>query len=801
MRNLAPLFRIIGPVFLALLPAAVSGQPNFTYTTPYAISTLAGTTSSGHEDGVNPRFFQPSDVAVDAAGNLYIADTGNHAIRKRAPNGTVSTLAGLATVPGDADGLGSAGRFSAPSGIAIDASGNLYVADLNTHLIRKISPAGAVTTLAGTSLSRGSADGVGAAARFSNPSAVAVDSSGNVYVTDRGNYTIRKITPTGTVTTIAGSPGQYGSTDGTGANARFYSTNGIAVDAAGNLYVADVGGASIRKISPAGDVTTFARVNNPSGLALDAAGNLLVSCGNGTVSKISSAGVVTALAGDPNAMGDRDGVGSAARFTILDGIAVDAGGNAFVADVNNNTIRMITPGGTVSTLAGVSFQNSLGYVDATGADARFGSLTDLAVDAAGNVYAADPANHCVRKVSPAGVVTTLAGSAATVGSADGTGSAASFGKPTGIAIDTAGNLYVADVDKHVIRKITPAGVVTTLAGSPGQAGLADGAGAAARFNGPTGLDVDATGNVFVTDGGNTAVRKITPAGVVSTLLAFPLGFNGFILYQAPNLALDPSGNIFICDAITNSIREILPGGALGLIAGSGQVNGFNDGTGTDALFTYPTGIATDGAGNVYVVDSAIGLVRRMSPARVVTTLAGYWYNGSRTDGAGQGAGFDSPYGITADAAGTIYVTDAGSIRKGRPATAPVITTQPQNTAVSAGGSAQFSVAASGAPDPSYQWYFNGSVFSGGTGSSLSIANARSSDAGDYTVVVTNSLGTVTSAKATLSVSGSSGSSSGGGSGGGGGGGGGAPSTGFLVALLLVVTARAIKGRAMGPGRG
>jgi len=256
MRSFSSLFCFIGPILLALLPAAVSGQPNYTYATPYAITTLAGTTSAGHEDGVNGRFFQLADVAVDAAGNLYIADTGNHIIRKRAPNGTVSTLAGVATVPGTADGTGTAAQFAAPSGIAIDGSGNLYVADRNTHIIRKISPAGSVTTLAGTGLSKGSTDGLGAAARFNTPVAVAVDAGGNVYVADLGNRTIRKITPAGNVTTLAGSPGQSGSTDGTGASARFYGPEGIAVDAAGYLFVAD--GGTIRKISPSGETITFA---------------------------------------------------------------------------------------------------------------------------------------------------------------------------------------------------------------------------------------------------------------------------------------------------------------------------------------------------------------------------------------------------------------------------------------------------------------------------------------------------------------------------------------------------------------
>jgi len=803
MRNLAPLFRIIGPILLALLPAVVSGQSGNNYATPYAITTLAGTTSGGHDDGVDARFYRPADVAVDAAGNFYIADTGNQTIRKRSSNGTVTTLAGLANVAGAADGVGSAARFAAPSGIAVDSGGNLYVADRDTHIIRKISAAGAVTTLAGTGGSAGSTDGSGAAARFNSPVAVAVDASGNVYVADLGNYTIRKITPAGLVSTIAGSPGQTGAADGAGANARFNGPEGLAVDPAGNLYVADTAGSSIRKISPAGDVSTFASLSNPTGIALDPAGNLIVSCRNGIVRKVSPVGGVTFVAGDPNQIGTHDGNGSTVRFSALEGIALDAAGNAYVADRDNNAIRKITPDATVTTFVGASLTVSFGYVDATGPNARFGRLSDLAVDTAGNVFVADPDNHCVRKVTPAGAVTTYAGSPGNIGSADGAAAIATFVRPAGIAVDAAGNVYVADADYCVIRKISTAGIVSTIAGSALVRGSADGVGAAARFSGPCGLKVDAAGNVFVVDGLNNSVRKISPTGVVTTVFSRDTSPEYYLnRFGATNLALDPAGSIFICDSVGNLVLKLTPGGALSPFAGSYLAIAHSDGTGPDARFDYITGIATDGNGNVYVVDRLVGLVRRISPAAVVTTIAGSVTNESRTDGAGQDAGFYAPYAIVADAAGTIYVTDDGSIRKGRLATAPVITTQPQSASATAGGSAQFTVSASGAPDPTYQWYFNGSVFSGGTGSTLSLANVRSTDGGDYTVVVTNALGNVTSAKATLTVTASTAPTpSGGSSGGGGGGGGGAPSTGFVLALLLVVTARAIKGRAMGPERG
>jgi hypothetical protein len=231
--------------------------------------------------------------------------------------------------------------------------------------------------------------------------------------------------------------------------------------------------------------------------------------------------VVTKLAGTADLPGSMDGMGAVSRFNNPLGVAVDGAGNVFVADNGNDTIRKITPGGVVTTLAGTA--GSSGSADGTGAAARFNKPFGVAVDGAGNVFVADYYNNTIRKITPSGVVTTLAGSAGLSGSADGTGAVARF-NPLGVAVDGAGNVFVADTSNNTIRKITPAGVVTTLAGTAGSSGSADGTGAAARFYGPMGVAVDGAGNVFVADNYDT-IRKITPAGVVTTL-AGTAGWNG-----------------------------------------------------------------------------------------------------------------------------------------------------------------------------------------------------------------------------------------------------------------------------------
>jgi serine/threonine protein kinase len=327
-----------------------------------------------------------------------------------------------------------------------------------------------VSTLAGRAGVMGSADGNGVKALFHLPAGVAVDRTGNLYVADAANNTIRKITTAGEVSVFGGMAGSSGSNDGAGSSARFWTPFGVAVDSAGNVYVADTLNDTIRKITPNGVVSTLA------GLAGNA--------------------------------GSNDGIGIHAHFRNPWGVAVDNTGNVYVADTSNNTIRKITPSGVVSTLAGLAGSN--GSTDGIGVTARFNSPFALAVDDAGYVYVADTGNNTIRKIAPNGMVSTLAGLPRYVGSADGMGDNSRFWNPQGITVDGAGNVYVADSDNRTIRKITPSGIVSTLAGQSGApAGYDDGMGSGARFNNPFGIAVDSSGNIYVADANNHTIRIVS----------------------------------------------------------------------------------------------------------------------------------------------------------------------------------------------------------------------------------------------------------------------------------------------------
>jgi uncharacterized repeat protein (TIGR02543 family) len=408
------------------------------------------------------------------------------------------------------------------------------------------------STLAGSTTNYGSADGVGSAARFYRPWSLAVDKGGNIYMADSWNALIRKISPLGVVTTVAGKVGVNGFADGQGTNAIFNNPTGIAVDSSTNLYVADFMNSVVRKITPDGTVSTFA-----------------------------------GLAGSNDSI---DATGSAARFYFPCGVAVDTNGNVYVADSVNQTIRKITPSQVVTTMAG--FPRSYGSVDATGSSARFHNPEDVAVDNAGNVYVADNVNQTVRKVTPAGVVTTLAGFPGSSGAADGTGNAARFNTINGVGVDKDGNILVADTGNNCIRKVTQGGVVTTMAGQSGHIGSADGIGSLVRFNNPSDVAVDGAGNLFIVDAMNYTIRatqssatKFDQTIIFGTLTDRLINDPPFAVTATASSALPVTFSIVSGPAtLSNNVVTLTGSGTVIVRASQAGDSTFNSATNVDRSF-------------------------------------------------------------------------------------------------------------------------------------------------------------------------------------------------------------------------
>jgi hypothetical protein len=588
---------------------------------------------------------------------------------------TLELLAGSLGGAGNIDGPATEASFERPVDVAVDRSGTAYVAEW--WFVRRIAADGMVSTLAGARDADGSQDGVGPSARFKFLTSIAVGADGMIYTVDSGNHEIRSVTPGGSTATFAG--GVQGTSDGTGEFAQFISPGFIAADAGGNLFVTD--GRRIRKVTPQRVVTTHPAsqflVDNDSrtgsglgGLAVDSSGVVYVS-DRGAIRKIMPDGAVTTFAGSVDEYGHADGVGADARFgdqvIAARDMDIDSGGNLYVTD--GCAIRKITPAAVVITLAGDAVD--CGYADGVGTDARFQFRMGIGVDRRGTLYVTDNLNHVIRSVTNEGVVTTLAGKVAERGIKDGIGSAARFSLPHNIAVDGDGVAFVAD--EQSIRKITRSGLVTTLPPVIGPPPYSEKVSA-------LGLAVDSGGTLWFTSShvysyscyqpcDFTLIRTFTPDGA-ATIFGDSSGqpYSPGMFPPPPyawSIAVSRDGTLYL-RMLDYTIRTISPDRVVNSLAGMAGVSGYADGAGAAAKFGsvwYFQPIALDGQGNVYVADCYNHAVRKVTPAGVVTTLAGDAQSGGFADGVGAAARFNCPGAIAANPSGTVYVTDNATIRR------------------------------------------------------------------------------------------------------------------------------------------
>ena len=660
------------------------------YSQGYSIKTFAGSLMPASIPGTSASIQSPAAVAVDAAGNLFFSDTANHAVlRLDAATGVMTVAAGNGTAGFSGDGGPAAGaQLNQPIGIALDAAGNLYIADTYNHRIRKVSN-GVITTVAGDGEGcvlaccsvYGGDNGPAALAKLAFPMGVTVGPSGDLYIADTNNSRIRKVS-NGVITTVAGngatvqpngSPMTSSTPNGDGGaavDAQLFYPEGVAVAANGDLYIADTDDYRIRKVTN-GIITTIAgtgygagflmesvpalkaTLDAPSSVALDAAGNLYIADQYNSRIRMLSNGTISTV-----------GIGA---LTYPQGIALDPAGNLYIADTGDHMVLEFASG-RVSIMAG---GNGAGYSGDNGpaAGAMLNGPQGVAVDGEGSVYIVDSLNMRVRKVTN-GTIATAAGNGA-CGFGDNrpaTGPTLCF--PSGAAADSAGNFYVGDNFANRVYKVTN-GQIATVAGSTVTGAYAGDGGLAisAELNMPYAVAADATGEIYLADFGNNRVRRVSN-GVISTVAGDgSTGYSGdgglataAGLKQPSGVAVDQAGNLYIADSGNNRIRKV-SNGVITTVAGSGQQGyGGDGGPAASAELNQPSGVAVDASGNLYIADTANQRIRKVSGG-VIMTIAG---NGSAGFGGDGGpaadARLDDPSALAVDARGNIYIADTNNNR-------------------------------------------------------------------------------------------------------------------------------------------
>jgi uncharacterized protein (TIGR03437 family) len=689
----------------------------------YAISTFAGGLMPANSPATPASIGGVTGVAVDSMGNVFLASGSlNAVLRLDVKTGLLSVVAGNGTQGFSGDnGPAASAQLSLPVGVAVNSAGNLYIADSGNNRIRKVSN-GVITTVAvtGALATSGMATFDAGPAMIYSPPGIAVDTAGNLYLSDSLHSRILKVS-NGVTTTVAGNgTSGFRGDNGPAASAQLSAPYGVAVDSAGNLFIADTGNNRIRRVSN-GVITTLAGsgaansgvdsgnngpainavLNNPWYVAVDLAGNVYFSesdlptptqNGNALVShhsiRMVANGIISLAAGDgTQGFGGDNGPAAMAQLDSPGGVAVDSASNLYIADTGNYRIRKVTKNGVIATVAGDG-DLSFGGDNGPATSAQLNYPDGVAVDSGGNLYIADQANNRIRKVSN-GVITTVAGNGTQGFSGDG-GAATSaelfLGGFAGIAVDSSGDLYFADGGNNRIRRVTN-GVITTVAGN-GTRGFSgdNGPATSAGLFDPSGLAVDSVGNLYFADSGNNRIRKVTN-GVITTVAGNGTpGFSGDNgpaasagLYAPIGVAADSAGNLYIADHANGRIRKVSNGvittaagsgmGVIPIVAGSGMVAragggvaGFvgDNGPATSAELYYPNAVAVDAGGNLYIVDS--DRVYKVSNG-IISTVAGNGMSGAGGDyGAATSAAFFQPSAVAVDSAGSVYIADSGNNR-------------------------------------------------------------------------------------------------------------------------------------------
>jgi uncharacterized protein (TIGR03437 family) len=683
------------------------------------VSTILGGVSDG-APALSATLNIPAGVTADRNGNVYVALKGSHQVVRVDSGGTVWLVAGTGAggSSGD-DGPAKAATLLTPVALAIDSAGNLYIADSQANRVRRVGTDGTIAAFAGNGYAGSSGDGGPATnASLSNPTALAVDGAGDVLIADTGNNTIRMVTPDGLIAKVAGDGTKASSASGSPAlTAHLNAPAGVATDSAGNIYIADTGNNWVYRLGPSNTlilyagstpsssspgfgggtpdptIATNATLVSPTSLAVDSTGNLyFVEYGAPRVREVTPAGKISSFAGTGTGGSDGDGgLAQSATLNVL-GIAVDFHNNVLIADGVSDRVRIVTAAdGVINTLAG----NGLGGINAYGIALVGNSL-----------YFSDTATNYIRMLNlSTGQLNVVAGNGQSGFSGDGNpATSANLNNPRGVALDQSGNLYIADMGNNRVRRVGTDGKINTFAGNGQGTTTGDGyLATSASVHQPAAVAVDASGNVFVCEYSGQVVRKVATNGYISTVAGTgsggaPGAETGIGIDQRlsfpQGLSFDSSGALLIADTNNNRIRRLTADGVITTVAGSSSGGSTGDGSpATSATLRTPMGAFSDTWGNLYIADSGNSKIRRVSPDGVISTVAGTGTSGFIGDGSPATAfQFNSPSAVIAGSGSgcTALVADTqnGRLRQVSPSIDYAFTTNPPGLQVIVDGQTQ-----------------------------------------------------------------------------------------------------------------
>ena len=652
---------------------------------PATLSLVAGRRVHhlGPGPAIGASLAAPEDVALDAHGDLFIADTYNNVVEEVTAAGRLSVVAGTGKEGPPTRGPATRSKLDTPFGVAVDAHGDLFIADTYNNVVEEVTAAGRLSVVAGTGKEGPPTPGPATRSKLDTPSGVAVDAHGDLFIADTANAVVEEVTAAGRLSVVAGTGKEGPPTPGPATRSKLDTPSGVALDAHGDLFVADSLNNVVEEVTAAGRLSivagngqegpltpgpaTRSALDAPAGVALDAHGDLFIAdTANAVVEEVTRAERLSVVAGTGQEGPPTPGPATRSELDTASGVALDAHGDLFVADSWNNVVEEVTAAGRLSVVAGTGEEGPPTPGPAT--RSKLDTPSGVAVDAHGDLYIADTYNNAVEEVTAAGRLSVVAGTGKEAPPTPGPATRSELDAPSGVALDAHGDLFIADTYNDVVEEVTPAGRLSVVAGNGQEGPPTPGPATRSELDAPSGVALDAHGDLFVADSLNNVVEEVTPAGRLSVVAGVadksgpptPGPAIRSKLDTPAGVAVDAHGDLFIADALNLVVEEVTAAGRLSVVAGDGDYGPPTPGPATRSKLDAPAGVAVDAHGDLFIADALNLVVEEVTPAGRLSVVAGDGDYGPPTLGPATRSELDGPSGVAVDVHGDLFIADSNN---------------------------------------------------------------------------------------------------------------------------------------------